>query len=274
VKRIVISGGTDGIGKALALTYLSRGDSVVVLGRNAHKGTAFLKTARNLGAAARASFIRTDLSLVAENRRAIGEITAAHPVVDALVLCARHFRSTRLETAEGLENTFALEYLSRFLLSHGLSESLEQAGKPVIVNVSGPGVPKPEIRWHDPGLERGYDGVTAQLQAGRANDLLGVAFAAEHGTGPIRYVLLNPGGVATSFSGEYDAATAAYVEALKKSGKPVEAGIAPITARIDWPPAEPLSAFMESRRISTGSGDFDPAAATRLATLTRDLLPR
>jgi NAD(P)-dependent dehydrogenase (short-subunit alcohol dehydrogenase family) len=193
--------------------------------------------------------------------------------VDALVLCARHFRSTRLETAEGFENTFALEYLSRFLLSHGLAGSLQQAGQPVIVNVSGPGVPKREIRWHDLCLERGYDGVTAQLQAGRANDLLGAAFAAENGTGPVRYVLLNPGAVATSFSGEYDAATAAHVEALKKFGKPVAAGIAPIIALIDQPPADPLSAFMENRRIGIDGADFDPIAAARLAALSRDLLP-
>lgn len=274
MKTVVISGGTDGMGKALALTYLNRGDLVIVLGRNAGKGAAFLETAGNLGAAARASFIRADLSLAAENEKAINEITAEHPVVDALVLCARHFRSARLQTAEGLENTFALEYLSRFLLSHGLSPALEQAGAPVIVNVSGPGVPKPEIRWHDPGLERDYDGVTAQLQAGRANDLLGVAFAAEHGDGPIRYVLLNPGSVATSFSGEYDAASAAHVEALQKFGKPVDAGIAPIIACIDKPPADPLSVFVENRQISISGPDFDHAPAARLGSLTYGLLSR
>lgn len=262
------------MGKALARTCLKRGDFVVVLGRNAEKGAAFLQSARSLGATSRASFIRTDLSLVAENRKAIDAVTAAHPVVDALVLCARHFRSARLRTAEGFENTFALEYLSRFLLSHGLTESLERADRPVIVNVSGPGVPKPEVRWHDLGLEQGYDGVSAQLQAGRANDLLGVAFAAEHGAGPVKYVLLNPGAVATSFSGEYDASAAAHVEALKRFGKPVEDGIAPIIARMDDPPAESLSAFMENRRISIDGDDFAPAAAGRLAALTRDLLPR
>lgn len=266
MKTIVISGGTDGMGKALALAYLNRGDTVVVLGRSADKGKAIL------AAGARATFIQADLSLVGENASAIEEITAKFPVVDALVLCARHFRSTRRQTSEGFENTFALEYLSRFVLSHGLVESLERAEKPVIVNVSGPGVPKPEIHWDDLGLKQGYQGVTAQLQAGRANDLLGVAFAAEHSGSPVKYVLLNPGGVATSFSGEYDAATARHVEMLKKFGKPVEAGIAPIIARIDDPPAKPLTAFVENRRISLDDPAFDAGAAARLADLTRNLL--
>ena len=263
MKTVVISGGTDGMGKALALTYLGRGDSVVILGRDADKGNA-------IGA----RFIQADLSLVKENTRVTAEITSTVPVVDALVLCARHFRSTRLQTSEGLENTFALEYLSRFLLSHGLAEPLARAEKPVIVNVSGPGVPKPEIHWDDPGLTRNYDGVAAQMQAARANDLLGVAFAGQPRTKPIPYVLLNPGGVATSFSGEYDAATAAHVERLKKFGKPVEAGIAPIIRLIDRPPTEPLSAFVEDRQISPTGNDLDAGAATRLADLTRELSSR
>ena len=262
MSTIVISGGTDGMGKALALTYLDRGDDVVVIGRSPEKGAAIRG----------ATFVRADLSLVAENARVISAITTRFPVVDALVLCARHFRSTRRETAERLEHTFALEYLSRFLLGRGLAPSLSRAEKPVVVNVSGPGVPKPELHWDDLQLANGYDGVTAQLQAGRANDLLGVAFAAKQDAGPTSYVLINPGGVATSFSGEYDAATAAHVDMLRRFGKPVEAGIAPIIARIDEPPDEPLSAFVEHRRVSVTGPDFDPAAATRLAYLTRELL--
>lgn len=257
MKTIVISGGTDGMGRAIARHCQNRGDTVIVLGRDADKGAVF------------PHFIPTDLSLVANNRKVVEDITAAFPVVDALVLCARHFRSTRRQTAEGFESTFALEYLSRFLLGYGLTRSLKRAEKPLIVNVSGPGVPKPEIHWDDIGLTRGYDGVTAQLQAGRANDLLGTAFAARHDS--ISYVLVNPGAVATSFSGEYDVATLAHVERLKKFGKPVAEGIAPILALIDEPPGVPLSAFVEGRRIDP---NLDPAPAEHLANLTHHLLRR
>lgn len=272
MKTIVVSGGTDGIGKALALTYLNRRDNVVVVGRNAEKGKAFFEAAKEIDAGARAWFIRADLSLVGENERAIEEIEAKFPVVDALVLCARHFRSTRLETVEGFENTFALEYLSRFLLSHGLIESLEKAAEPVVVNVSGPGIDKGDIRWDDPGLERDYSGFAAQMHAGRANDLLGVAFADKHGAGRTRYVLLNPGSVSTSFSGEYDAATAAHIEVMKRTAKSVEAAIAPIITRVDAPPAEPLSAFVEGERIGLEEHSFDEDAAMRLYDVTQKLL--
>ncbi|MEU7829131.1 SDR family NAD(P)-dependent oxidoreductase [Nonomuraea sp. NPDC049129] len=253
-KTLVITGGTDGMGKELARTYLRRGDTVVIVGRDKDKA---LPGAR---------LIAADLSLVSENRRVIDEINAAYPAVDALVLCARYFRSTRFVTAEGIEATFALEYLSRHLLSHGLTDP------GVIINVSGPGVPMGRVHWDDLMLERGYDGVAAQMQAGRANDLLGTAFAAERPSGRTRYVLINPGSVSTAFRGEYDAATAAHVEQLKRHGAPVAEGVKPVIARVDAPPAAPLSAFMRSKPISLDHPSFSAEAAARLSDVTRHLL--
>ncbi|MEV0387626.1 SDR family NAD(P)-dependent oxidoreductase [Nonomuraea sp. NPDC050643] len=252
-KTLVITGGTDGMGKALARAYLDRGDTVVVVGRDAAK------------ALPGAVFIGADLSLIGENRRVIEAVNERFPEVDALVLGARFFRTRRFVTADGVEGTFALDYLSRFLLSFGL------AGVRLIVNVSGPGQPTGLVHWDDLMLERGYDGMTAQFQAGKANDLLGVAFAARRGdrTG---YVLIHPGGVATSVAGEYDETTAAHVEALKRHGMPVEEGIRPIMARIDDPPAAPLTAFMRERPIDVAGPAFDRRAAERLHALTLEVI--
>ncbi|MGN9840848.1 SDR family NAD(P)-dependent oxidoreductase [Nonomuraea sp. H19] len=252
MKTVVITGGTDGMGKALARTYVERGDTVVTVGRDPRK------------AVPGAAFIPADLSLISENRRVIEQINAAYPAVDALVLCARYFRTSRFVTAEGVEGTFALDYLSRFLLSHGLNRP------GVIVNVSGPGQPDGRIHWDDLMLQRGYSGVTAQFQAGKANDLLGVAFAARGRR--TRYVLIHPGSVSTGVAGQYDATTAPHAEALKRYGMPVEEGIKPIVARLDDPPAEPLSAFIRERRLGLDLPSFDRRAAERLHELTSELI--
>lgn len=111
----------------------------MVVGRSAAKGAAWLAAARAQGAAGRAHFLPADLGLVADNRALIDALHHGFGRIDALALCARHFRTTRLVTAEGFENTFAHFYLSRFLLSHGLAERLEAADRPVILNVAGPG---------------------------------------------------------------------------------------------------------------------------------------
>ncbi|MEU1733478.1 SDR family NAD(P)-dependent oxidoreductase [Streptosporangium sp. NPDC020145] len=274
MKRIVVQGGSDGMGRGMGAAFLERGDEVVVIGRDERKGESFLSAAREIGAGGRAHFVRADLSLVSENRRVVREIGERLPAVDVLVLCARHFLSERRETAEGFEYTFALFYLSRFLLGHDLRGLLEKGERPVIMNVAGPGSPMGEIQWDDLGFERNYDGLAAQMQGGKANDLLGVSFAERYGSGPIRYVLFNPGSVSTGFSGEYDEMTRFHVEAMKRSAKPVEAGIKPIIATIDNPPAEPLSAFVEGRRMDLVGESFEPRHARRLDEVTRELLSR
>lgn len=272
MKHIVVQGGTDGMGRATALACLKQGDAATVVGRDQAKGESFLAAAREWGAEDRASFIRADLSLISENERVITEIKSGHQVVDALVLCARHYLSRRRETAEGYESTFALFYLSRYLLCYGLRELLEQAERPVILNVAGPGSPMGAIQWDDLEFARGYDGLAAQMQAGKANDLLGAAFADKHGTDRTRYVLINPGSVSTSFSGEYDPETQRHVDMMKRTAKPVEAGIAPITEVLYAPPAEPLSALVEGRPMSLRDKSFDIDDARRLDQRTRELL--
>ncbi|MYR46962.1 SDR family NAD(P)-dependent oxidoreductase, partial [Streptomyces sp. SID5910] len=139
MKTLVIAGGTDGIGKALAERQLARGDTVFVIGRNPAKGRAFLAEAARHGAADRARFLTADLSLLARTSAVVDEITRETPSVDALVLCARHYQYRRTVTTEGYEENFALFYLSRYLLGHGLVESLRKAEQPVVVNVAGPG---------------------------------------------------------------------------------------------------------------------------------------
>ncbi|PSL55809.1 NAD(P)-dependent dehydrogenase (short-subunit alcohol dehydrogenase family) [Saccharothrix carnea] len=270
MKTIVVTGGTSGIGLALARTCLDRGDEVVVVGPDPVKGERYLDAARRAGAADRAHFLQADLSLVAENRRVVKEITARFPVVHALVLCARYFRSRRVVTAEGFEHNFALYYLSRYLLGHGLADRLDQAEHPVVVNLAGPGVGTPDIRWDDLELAHGYDGWSAMFQGGRLNDLLGVSFAG-HGY-RARYVLLFPGGTRTGFAGDFDPASAAQADRMKRAGQPVELTIPRIVGLIDSPPREPLSAFVEDTRIGLAHPSFDQAAAARLEGITRDLL--
>ncbi|QWF77709.1 TIGR03618 family F420-dependent PPOX class oxidoreductase [Amycolatopsis sp. CA-230715] len=271
-KTFVVTGGTDGIGKALALDRLARGDRVVVIGRDRAKGNAVLAAAGALGAAERARFVLADLSLVSETRRAIDEIRAEFAHVDALVLCARHYRSTRALTAEGFEHTFALYYLSRFVLSYEMLDLLGAAERPVIVNVAGPGSGTGAIRWDGLGTEPRFDASRVLAQGGQLNDLLGIEFARRRTAPKVRYVLVHPGVVNTAFSGEYDTATAAAIEAMRAHAKPVGEAIGPILGVLAEPPGKPLTALASGRELDVRGPEFDEDAAARLFAETTRLL--
>ncbi|MFJ4655115.1 SDR family NAD(P)-dependent oxidoreductase [Nocardia sp. NPDC088792] len=267
MKTIVITGGTDGIGRYLADHYAERGDRVVVIGRNIEKGKAFQDSAGGRGV-----FLQADLALLAENRAVIATLLADYPVIDTLVLCARFYRSYRAETVEGIESTFAHFYLSRYLFSHELRPALERAGKPVIVNVAGPGADLSIVQWRDLQFSGHYSGGAALGQGGKLNDLLGVSFAEQYPDGRTRYVLVHPGVTATSQAGDYDPGTELMVERMRTSAKPIPLAADPIIELVDDPPTALLSAFIEGHRIPIEGSPFDPAAARQLDELTRRLL--
>lgn len=268
-KTFVITGGTDGIGAAVARALYLRGDHVAVIGTDPEKAAPLLREAA--GSPGSAAFFPADLSLVADTRRVVGELLETYPEVDGLVLCARFFRTYRRTTAEGFEDNLALFYLSRVLLGHGLLSAFEKAGGAVVVNVAGPGHDTP-IDWDDLQSTRDYDGVRAMFMTGRLNDLLGVTFAERHGEGGTRYVLFHPGTTSTGFAGEFDPPTAAYIERQKALAKPATVVVPPLLRLLDEPPAEPLTAFHMYDELDVDDPLFSPEAAARLAGITEGLL--
>ncbi|PSK88953.1 short subunit dehydrogenase [Murinocardiopsis flavida] len=269
---VVVSGGTDGMGRALALARAERGDSVVVLGSNPDKGRRLRAEAERVGAAGRIDFIQVDLSGVAATRAAVERIAERHRVVDALALFANRHATRRTVTAEGLERTFALYYLSRVLLGDGLAPLLRRSADPVIVNVSGTGTVQGRVHLDDLQLERRYSTVAAQLQAGRANDLLGVAFAARPDN-PIRYVLYHPGFTRSGDLSPLPAPVRVLLRvAARVAARPVADAIAPVHGFIDHPPEAPLTAIDRGRPVPLTLKTLDPGDARRLAEATEALL--
>ncbi|MFC7743034.1 SDR family NAD(P)-dependent oxidoreductase [Nocardiopsis composta] len=176
MRTYVITGGTDGIGRGLGLHFLARGDRVVAVASGQGKGDAFLAEAERLGAADRARFLRADLSTLDGMRSVAAEVESTVDRLDGLVFGTQRFRPRREETPDGFEYTFALSYLSRFVLGHELAGVLDRAESPVVFNVAGSGGMPGRIDWDDPHLREGYTGMRAAMQASRCLDLLGVDF--------------------------------------------------------------------------------------------------
>lgn len=273
MRTYVITGGTNGIGRGLTMHLLGRGDRVIAVASGEARGRALLEEAARIGAADRAVFARADLSTLSGMRKVIHRVAEVTDTVDGLVFGAQRFRSQREETPDGFEFTFALVYLSRYVLGHGLVDALERAPAPVIVNIAGPGGLPGTIYWDDLQLRNRYTGMRASMQASRCNDLLGVDFPRRHPGARTRYVLYNPGFVRTGMADPLPAPKRVLVKTLGLMfAQPVRKAIVPIVRLLDHPPAEPLTAFFRRRPVPITGEDFDPERATRLAEVTRELV--
>ncbi|GIG68975.1 SDR family NAD(P)-dependent oxidoreductase [Phytomonospora endophytica] len=256
---IVITGGTDGLGRALARHYLREGRTVVVVGRSRAK---FETLAADAGPVT-AHFIAADLTLVAENRRVIAAAAAFGPV-DALILCAAYARWNRVETPEGFEHTFALYYLSRVLLTTGLHPKL-------VLNTSVPGARRDAIPHHDLQSREDFGFAKANQLTRRANELFGLHLA--QSPGETRHILYSPGFVRTSHAGSLGRVARIGVTAMAAvlGTPPAKAAVAAATLLAD-PPAERHSAFDRDRRVELGTTGGDIAEAARLHEETLRLL--
>ncbi|MEV0645795.1 SDR family NAD(P)-dependent oxidoreductase [Phytomonospora sp. NPDC050363] len=256
---IVITGGTDGLGRALALHYLDAGQTVVVVGRSRAKFEALAAGA----VAGTAHFVAADLTLVAENKRVVETVTRLVGAVDVLILCAAYARWDRVETAEGFEHTFALYYLSRALLVTGLRPGL-------VLNTSVPGAARDAIPHDDLQLREGFAFKTANQLSRRANELLGLHLA--QGPGGTRHILYSPGFVRSSHAGSLGRFARLGVTVMAALlGTPPAKAAARAAALLADPPAEPHSAFDRDRRVELGASAEDVAEAEWLWTRTRSL---
>lgn len=198
MNTVLITGGTDGIGKGLALSYLAKGYHVFVVGTSKAKGNALAEEAQRMNKG-ELTFLKANLSLAEENYRIAKEVAAQTDSLDALILCAASLKAqpSYIETNEGVEFTFALYYLSRYILSYQLKDLLEKSSNPIILNVAAPGMTGP-VYWDDLQMKSNYDGQKAQFHGSRLNDLLGVWFAETDASHQIKYILFNPMAARTS----------------------------------------------------------------------------
>jgi NAD(P)-dependent dehydrogenase (short-subunit alcohol dehydrogenase family) len=274
MKHIVITGGTDGMGKVTAMHFLKQGDRVMVVGSTPAKGEKFLAEARQMGAGDRAIFVQANLSSIQENQRVIEIIKQQFDSLDMLIFCAGKFQNHYTETQDGFETTFATYYLSRYILSYGLKDVLEKAQNPIIFNVAAPGI-KGNIQWDDIQFRTNYKGLKVSFHGSRLNDLLGVAFAENANPSTIKYVLYNPGfvrtaGVTEAFDnpvGKLIVKVVARLFALS----PEQSG-AYIIELLENLPSAPLSAYNQKKVVDLTMETFNPENAQRLYRLTEDLL--
>jgi NAD(P)-dependent dehydrogenase (short-subunit alcohol dehydrogenase family) len=192
-RTALVTGGTGGIGRAIAVELARRGHRVIIVGRDAEAGQAVLATLRQGGH----TFLRGDLSLLGDTARVAGEVAGRADRLDAVVLCAGVFATAAEWTDEDLERTFVLNYLSRYLMLRLLLPSLMRAPSGRVVLVANAGRYPDTLDFDDLQMRRGGRGLRVAGRTQFANDLLAIDLADELRDSRVEVTCVFPGMVAT-----------------------------------------------------------------------------
>jgi hypothetical protein len=170
--KVLVTGGTNGMGKGVAKILAgidNQAHEVIILGRSKELGEV---TVNELEAATQnknISFVLCDLTRLSDVQNVIKEIHSQHTTLDGIFINAGlGYAPERVETEDGMDPHFQVNYLSQFMLTLNLLDLLEKSehGGRVIFNVTEGG----EIFWDDMQLEQawGYEkGITQAMVAKR-----------------------------------------------------------------------------------------------------------
>ena len=136
MKTILITGATDGIGKQTALNIAQAGHSVIIVGRNKEKCKRTVNEFIHQTNNEKINYIQADLSLISESNRISSYIKNNFSSLDILINNVGALFSNRIETKEGLEQTFALNHMSYFKLTLNLLSILKKSPSARIINVA------------------------------------------------------------------------------------------------------------------------------------------
>jgi NAD(P)-dependent dehydrogenase (short-subunit alcohol dehydrogenase family) len=160
---VLVTGATDGLGRRVARKLAAKGARVLLHGRNPERLEAVLEEVRGQKGGGEAGSYLADLSSLAAVRGLAERILSDEEHLDVLVNNAGIISRRRRVSEDGVELTFAVNYLSHFLLTGLLMPLLRDSVPARIVNVASAG--QSPLDFSNPMLERGYDAMKAYSQS-------------------------------------------------------------------------------------------------------------
>ena len=160
---ILVTGATDGLGKRVAGELAARGSTVLLHGRSPERLEATLEELRSQTSSQKVGSYLADLSSLAAVRDLADRILSEYDRLDVLVNNAGIIVQERKQSEDGYELTFAVNYLSHFLLTSLLLPLLKGSAPARVVNVASAG--QSPIDFSNLMLERGYDAMRAYSQS-------------------------------------------------------------------------------------------------------------
>lgn len=194
-KVIVITGSSDGIGRAAATQLHADGHQVVVVGRSAAKTQA-------AATAIEADYFVADFARLDDVRDLAVKLARAYPRIDVLANNAGGVFGDRTKTVDRFERTFQINHLAPFLLTTLLMDTLLASRASVLQTTTLHGGDVRQLDMDDLDLDRNY----SPIRAYGASKLENVLFTKElhhryHDKG-LAAACFYPGNIRTNFGAD------------------------------------------------------------------------
>lgn len=164
---ILITGATDGLGKAVAHSFAEKGASLILHGRNPEKGEKVLEEIRAQSGNNKLVYYNADLASLNDVRKLADTILSSHQQLDILInnagIGGGGQNSERQISNDGYELRFAVNYLAPFLLTHQLLPLLMKSEPSRIINIAS-GAQQP-LDFTDLMVENNYSSSRAYAQS-------------------------------------------------------------------------------------------------------------
>ncbi len=157
--KILITGATHGMGKGVAKVLASinnHAHEIIILCRARELGVAIIKELESVTLNKNISIVMCDLSKLSEVKKAIYEIQIKHSFLDGIFINAGlGYAAKRIQTEDGMDSHFQVNYLSQFMLVINLFNLLEKSenGGRIIFNVTQGG----KIYWEDMQMKNNWE---------------------------------------------------------------------------------------------------------------------
>lgn len=176
-KTVLITGSTDGLGKQVALQAARAGATLLLHGRNEHKGAAVRAEISKHSGNEQVHYYNADLASLAQVKNLSEQVQKKHPQLHVLINNAavgggpKGAREREL-SRDGLELRFAVNYLAHFMLTENLLPLLVRSAPARIIHISSIG--QSALDFSDLMLEKQYDSFDAYCKSKLAQILYGL----------------------------------------------------------------------------------------------------
>ncbi len=272
-KVCIVTGAASGIGAMTAQALAQQGAAVILVDINSEKGAATVNQIKQQTGNPAVEFMWADLSAQKEIRQLAQQFKSRYQRLDVLVNNAGAMFARRQETVDGIEMTFALNYLSGFLLTNLLLDTIKASAPARIINVSSRSHARARINFDDLQSRSGYDGLQTYAHSKLAIVLFTYELARRlEGTG-VTANTLHPGVVATNFARNNGGAIGLLMRVFRSALISPEQGAQTSIYLATSPEVERVTGkyFVKRKAVPSSPASQDTATAGRLWQVSAEM---